>query len=132
MGSPRSKSLCWDRRCSSGRLLPGSTMDWSMALAPAGGNRAGRRSSAPMIDRRQAIDGSGDPHRPRLDLQRELQGIKARLLQVAAVEPEPLLLRRPPHVPELALPRARVLGRARAQAPAFADLVGDLRADEVC
>ncbi|MCY1220757.1 hypothetical protein D9M72_327850 [compost metagenome] len=55
----------------------------------------------------------------------------ARLVQVAAVEPQLGHLRRLPHVAQLALPRTRVLRRVGAQAPALADLVGDLGRDQV-
>src|SRR5256885_7705415 len=42
----------------------------------------------------------------------QVQRVVARLVQVAAVEPQRLLLRGLPHVALLALPRSRVLGRS--------------------
>src|SRR5262245_18307385 len=118
-----------------GCLLLRASSPASMALAPRPGNRGDRLGrfgpSASMINRLQAVDGGGDARRARRDLQGKLQGKEPRLLQVAAMKPERLLLRRPPHVPELALPRAGILGGIGAKAPAFADLVGDVRADQV-
>src|SRR5262245_48103203 len=89
------------------------------------------RSLAPVVHGLQAPDRRGDAELPGLDLQGELQGKEPRLLQVAGMEPEPLLLRRAPHVPELALPRPRILGGSGAEPPALADLVGHLGADEL-
>ena len=53
------------------------------------------------------------------------------LVQVAAVEPEGLLLGRLPHVALFALPWPRVFRGVRAEAPYLAHLVGDLLGDEV-
>src|SRR5580692_6457445 len=55
----------------------------------------------------------------------------ARLMQIAAMEPQAFLLRRLPHVALLDFPRAGVLGGVRAESPDLADLVGHFPADEV-
>ncbi|MNX53265.1 hypothetical protein D3C86_839570 [compost metagenome] len=52
-------------------------------------------------------------------------------MQVAAVEPQRFLLRGLPHVALFAFPGTRVLGGGGTQPPALADLVRDLRADQV-
>src|ERR1700710_2028530 len=70
-------------------------------------------------------------HLPRLQLQRQELRVMARLVQVAAVEPQGLLLRRLPHVALFALPGAGVLGGGGAEAPALADRVGHRAAAEV-
>ncbi|MCY1209700.1 hypothetical protein D9M72_213620 [compost metagenome] len=79
----------------------------------------------------QAVDLHRHPHLPRLQLQGQVLRVVPGLVQVAAVEPERILLRGLPHVALFALPGAGVLGGVRAQAPAFADLVRDFRADQV-
>ena len=48
------------------------------------------------------------------------------------MEPQAFLLGRLPHVAQLAFPGAGVLWRVRAEAPAFAHLVGDVLADQLC
>ena len=88
-------------------------------------DRSGGRS-AEMMDLLKTVDRGGDAFHARLQLQRQKLGVVAGLVQVAAVEPKPLLLGRLPHVALLAFPRAGVLGRVRAQSPDLADLVGDL------
>src|SRR5271168_4718842 len=55
----------------------------------------------------------------------------ARLVQIAAVEPEAFLLRRLPHVALFAFPWAGVHGSIRAEPPDLADLVGHFPADEI-
>src|SRR6266403_4023768 len=47
------------------------------------------------------------------------------------MEPQRYLVRRFPHIAQLALPRPGVLARIRAETPALADLVGHLLADEL-
>jgi hypothetical protein len=79
----------------------------------------------------QAGDGGRDPLVPGLELKAEVERIVPRLMQVATVEPQRFLLGRLPHVALLPLPRPRVLGRVRAEAPHLADLVGHLLADQV-
>src|SRR3954451_13592742 len=79
----------------------------------------------------EAVAGRVDALHARLELQRQVERVVARLVQVAAVEPQRLLPRRLPHVALFALPRAGVLGRVRAEAPDLADPVGDLLRDEV-
>src|ERR1700726_3310130 len=78
-----------------------------------------------------AIDRRRNALMARLQLQREIFRIMARLTQIAAMEPQGVLTRRLPHIAELALPGPRVLLGVRAEAPAFADLVGHLLRDEL-
>ena len=52
-------------------------------------------------------------------------------MQVAAVEPQPILLRGLPHVPLFALPRPGVLGGVRAKTPHLANLVRYLLRDQL-
>src|SRR4029453_972023 len=115
----------------------------SMALPPRASNRGGQSGraiggrceavskSAPMKNRLKPVDGRGNPRRPRLDLQGKLEGEKPRLLQVGAMKPERFLLCGPPHVPELAFPRAGIFAGIGSEAPTFADLVGEMRADQL-
>src|SRR3954453_4367416 len=77
------------------------------------------------------VDGRLEADGARLELQREVERIVARLVQVAAVEPQRLLPGRLPHVALLALPRPGVLLGVRAEAPDLAHAVGHLLGDEV-
>src|SRR4051812_36980661 len=88
-------------------------------------------ASALVVDLLQPVYRRVDPDLPRLELQREVQGVVARLVQVAAVEPQRLLLGRLPHVALLALPRPGVLLRVRAEPPALADPVRHLLRDQL-
>src|SRR3954447_22467931 len=90
-----------------------------------------RIRSGKVVDLLEAVDGRVDALHARLELQREVERVVARLVQVAAVEPQRLLAGRLPHVALLALPRARVLLGVRAQSPYLADLVGDLLGDQI-
>src|SRR3954447_14844201 len=90
-----------------------------------------RIRSGKVVDLLEAVDRRVDALHARLELQRQVERVVARLVQVAAVEPQRLLPRRLPHVALLALPRARVLLGVRTEAPDLADLVGDLLGDEV-
>ena len=55
----------------------------------------------------------------------------AGLVQVAAMEPQPVLLGRFPHVALFTHPRTRVLGCIGPKAPALAHLVGHILADQI-
>src|ERR1700722_502763 len=66
----------------------------------------------------------------RFELQGQVAGVVPRQGEVAAVEPQAVLGGRFPHVAQLALPRARVLRRARAESPDLPDLVGHVLADD--
>src|SRR3954454_13217228 len=90
-----------------------------------------RIRSGKVVDLLEAVDGRVDALHARFELQREVERVVARLVQVAAVEPQRVLVRRLPHVALLALPRARVLLGVRAQAPDLADPVGDLLGDQL-
>src|SRR5579875_1616633 len=85
---------------------------WSKRLQNACNISGTQRPSPFMIRLLQPVDRRREADVPRLQLQRQELRVVARLVQIAAVEPERLLLRRLPHVALLALPRARVLGRA--------------------
>jgi hypothetical protein len=63
------------------------------------------------VHRCEFVDLCVNALQPRLELERQELRIVPRLVQVAAVEPQPGLLRWLPHVAQLALPRARVLGQ---------------------
>ena len=52
----------------------------------------------------QAVDLHGQPFLARLELQRQVQRVMARLVQIAAVEPQRLLLCGLPHIALLAPP----------------------------
>src|SRR3954466_7289051 len=90
-----------------------------------------RIRSGKVVDLLEAVDGRVDALHARLELQRQVERVVARLVQVAAVEPQRLLPRRFPHVALLALPRAGVLLGVRTEAPYLPDLVRDLLGDEV-
>src|SRR4051794_12959548 len=90
-----------------------------------------RVASAEVMHLRQAVDGRVDPDRARLELQGEVEGVVPRLMQVAAVEPQGLLLRRLPHVALLALPGTRVLPSTRPMPPDLPDFVRDLLGDQI-
>ncbi|MCO5546654.1 hypothetical protein L7F22_000088 [Adiantum nelumboides] len=79
----------------------------------------------------QRVDRGVDARLARLELQRQVERVEPGLVQVAAVEPQVLLLGGLPHVALLALPGTGVLGRVRAEAPHLADLVRDVLADDV-
>src|SRR6266850_5848480 len=87
-------------------------------------NRIGR--SAEMVDLLKTVNRCGNAFHSRLQREGQKLRVVTRLMQVAAVEPKPLLLRRLPHVALLAFPWARVFGRIRAQSPDLAYLVGNL------
>src|SRR4051812_35363519 len=95
----------------------------------AGPARAG--TSPQVVHLLQPVHRRRDPLVASLQLQREVQRVVPRLVQVAAVEPQRLLPGGLPHVALLALPRAGVLDGVRAQSPDLADGVGDVLADEV-
>ena len=67
-------------------------------LHPASRESAAANVSAQMVHALLAINRRRQPDLARLDLQSQDERIEARLLQVAAVEPQRLLLRRLPHV----------------------------------
>src|SRR6266702_120744 len=92
---------------------------------------ASRESSGLVVDGLQAIDRRRDALVACLQLQGKELRVMARLMQIAAVEPQAFLLRRLPHVALFAFPWAGVLGRVRAEPPDLADLVGRVPADEV-
>ena len=73
--------------------------------------------SVAMMDLRQTVDRRRDAFHARLELQRQELRVVPRLVQVAAVEPQRLLLRRLPHVALLAFPRAGVLASCRSRGP---------------
>jgi hypothetical protein len=54
-----------------------------------------------------------------------------RLVQVAAMKPQGLLLGGLPHVALLALPRPRILGSVRPETPTLTDLGCNLRRDQI-
>src|ERR1700690_821200 len=76
------------------------------------------RTLREVVHRPHAVDRRGDALQARFQLQRQELGIVARLVQVATVEPQRLLMRRLPHVAQLALPGSRILAGIRAEAPA--------------
>src|SRR4051812_24367433 len=84
-----------------------------------------------MMDFLQAVYRCWNFLHPRLQLQREIERIVPRLVQIAAVEPQRLLLGRLPHIALLALPRPWILGGVRAETPDLSALVGNLLRDEV-
>src|SRR6266702_3293433 len=92
---------------------------------------ASRESSGLVVDGLQAIDRRRDALVACFQLQGKELRVMARLMQIAAVEPQAFLLRRLPHVALFAFPWAGVLGRVRAEPPDLADLVGRVPADEV-
>src|ERR1700749_2546497 len=97
----------------------------------AGGRYDNRFRNLPLVmDGLQAIDRRRNSFVACFQLQREELRIMARLMQIAAVEPQAVLLGRLPHVALFALPWAGVLGRVRAEPPNLADLVGRVPADE--
>src|SRR5579872_6452638 len=95
------------------------------------GSRWSSSNLRDVMHRRHAIDRRRDAFHARLQLQGQELRIVARLVEIAAVEPQRLLVGRLPHVAQLAFPRARILARIGAEAPAFPDLVGHLLADEL-
>src|SRR5690242_17864549 len=86
-----------------------------------------RTSSGRVMDLLESIHRRRDPLHSRFELKGEIQRVVTRLVQVAAVKPQPILLGWFPHVAQLAFPRPRVFGRAGTQAPAPSDLRRDLR-----
>src|ERR1700710_941282 len=88
-------------------------------------------ASLPMMARRQRVDRGRKPFHSRLQLKRQILRVMARLMQVAALEPETRLLRRLPHIAQLALPGTWILGGVGAEAPALADPIRDLWADQL-
>jgi hypothetical protein len=79
--------------------------------------------SAEMVHSLETIYRCRKAFHSRLELECKKLRVVARLVQIAAMEPERVLLCRLPHVPLLALPWARVFGRIRAEPPDFAYLV---------
>src|SRR5699024_10956155 len=79
----------------------------------------------------QPVHRSVDAFVPGLELQGQVERVVPSLVEVAAHEPQVLLLGGLPHIALLALTRARVLGGLRPQTPALADLVRRLLVDEV-
>mmetsp|Transcript_14521 Transcript_14521/g.38603 ORF Transcript_14521/g.38603 Transcript_14521/m.38603 type:complete len:787 (-) Transcript_14521:9-2369(-) len=99
---------------------------------PLGGTGAPRApGSGGVVDLLQPVDLRLQAQRAGLQLEREVERVAPVHLQVAAVHPQPLHLRGLPHVPELALPGARVARGARAQAPDLPEPRGDLSAQEL-
>ncbi|MPL79701.1 hypothetical protein SDC9_25585 [bioreactor metagenome] len=90
-----------------------------------------RGASGQVMHLLQAVDGRLEPLHPGLQLQREVERVMPRLVQVAAVEPQVLLLGRLPHVALFALPGTGILGGVGAEAPDLTHLVRHLLADEV-
>src|SRR5262249_11539697 len=90
-----------------------------------------RYPSVRVVDLLQAVHRDREAGLAGLELQGQVQRVVPGLMQVAAVEPQPVLLGRLPHVALLALPRAGILAGVRAQPPALADLAGHLRRDQV-
>src|ERR1700755_133241 len=86
--------------------------------------------SAQVVHLLQAVHRSSDALVAGRQLQGQIQRVMPRLVQVAAVEPQILLLGRLPHVALLALPRAGVFGGVAAKTPHLADLVGDVLPDQ--
>src|SRR5690349_10735064 len=87
--------------------------------------------SAGMVTLGKAVHGCIDPFEARLQLQRQIQRIMPRLMQVAAVEPEVFLLGWLPHVPQFALVGARIIRGSGTQAPATTDLVSDFLGNQL-
>src|SRR5690349_19790533 len=81
------------------------------------------KTLAEMMNLRQGMNRRRNALQPGLELQREVAGIVPRLGQVAAMEPQPGLLRGLPHAAQFALPRAGVVGRVAAEAPHLAHAV---------
>src|SRR4051795_6190924 len=71
--------------------------------------RRRKRALSRVVHLLQPVHRRGDGLVASLELQRQVQRIEPRLVQVAAVEPQVLHLRRLPHVPLFALPRPWVL-----------------------
>src|SRR5277367_1544475 len=84
-----------------------------------------------MVDLLKTVDRCVNAFHSRLQLEGQKLRVVAGLVQVTAMEPKPLLLRRLPHVSLLAFPWAGVFGRIRAQSPDLAYLVGDLPGDQI-
>src|SRR5438270_8428826 len=102
--------------------------------APAAGIAARpgtRRQSTAVMDLMKSVHGCVEADRPGLELQREIERVVSRLVQVSAVEPQRLDLGGLPHIALLALPGAGILCGARPQPPYLADAIGDLLGDEV-
>mmetsp|Transcript_23186 Transcript_23186/g.51502 ORF Transcript_23186/g.51502 Transcript_23186/m.51502 type:complete len:200 (+) Transcript_23186:135-734(+) len=79
----------------------------------------------------EAVDPPPHLLHARLQLQRQVARVVPGLVQVPPVEPQPLHLRGLPHIAQFALPRPRVLGGVRAQAPALAHPVCCLVRDQL-
>src|ERR1700676_3559976 len=75
-------------------------------------HRSGR--SAKMVHFLKAVNRCGNAFHSRLQLEGQKLRVVARLVQVTAMEPKPLLLCRFPHISLLAFPWAGVFGRIRA------------------
>src|SRR5229473_1148836 len=84
-----------------------------------------------VMDGLKAMDRRWNALVARLQLQGKELRIMARLMQIAAVEPQAFLLRRLPHVALFTFPWAGVLCRIRAETPDLADLVGHFLTDEI-
>src|SRR6476620_536630 len=84
-----------------------------------------------MVNFLKSIYGRWNAFHPGLELQRQVQRVVTRLVQVPTVKPQRLLLRRLPHVALLALPWTWVLGGFGTETPHLADLVGNLLGDKV-
>src|SRR3981081_3157765 len=101
----------------------------SMLADHAQRNRTGR--SAAVVDLLKSVNRRGNAFHSRLQLQGQKLRVVARLVQVTAMEPKPLLLWGLPHISLLTFPGARVFGRIRAQSPDLAHLVSDFLRDQI-
>lgn len=80
-----------------------------------------------MMDGGYAVYGGGNVLETGFELKGEVPGVVSRFGKVAAVKPEVGLVGGLPHVAELAFPGAGVVLGIGAEAPDFADSVGDFR-----
>jgi hypothetical protein len=67
-----------------------------------------------MVGLLETVNRCGNAFHSRFQLEGQKLGVVARLVQVTAMEPKPLLLRRLPHISLFAFPWAGVFGRIRA------------------
>ena len=96
-------------------------------VSQEGGRVRQRPRLAELVDGGYAVDGGGDVFEAGFELEGKVSGVVAGFGEVAAVEPEVGLVGGLPHVAEFAFPGAGVVLGIGAEAPDFADAVGDFR-----
>src|SRR5713101_9785470 len=118
-------------RASQTTISDGEASPRPVLKSPSRRARMGVAALTRVVNFLESVDGCRDSLHSRFELKSQKLRVVPRLVQVAAMKPERLLLGGLPHVAQLPLPWPRVVGGVRPESPTPADLRCNLWRDQI-